>query len=378
MPTLRVVGRKWWIWQDVGGKQVRRSTGYPVLNKQTKEAALRRATEIELDVRAQQNRWEKDVPTVWEFWTTTYRPLYTVKKRHPERDYSIMAHVEASALASMRMDDVQKSDCDRYLTLRRSSFAANPGRKHPAPLSENTIQRERALLHAVFQQAVENELIDRNPWRKVERKDYTARNRILTPDVQVQLLRRLSPRYQRFVRFLVGTGLRLGELRGIKVERDLHLERRYVTVTGKFGKTRDVPLSLEVIEILKEQLEREGRLWPQSQWRLRHVLLKACSPRYARRPARNDDGTYSRIPPGDRTLLEPALPRLSPHDLRHTFGHRWLKDGGDIFKLSKILGHESVAVTQRHYAYLLTEDLVAAMDQRDLGIKVGIPEPVSQ
>ena len=40
-----------------------------------------------------------------------------------------------------------------------------------------------------------------------------------------------------------------------------------------------------------------------------------------------------------------------------------LEAGGDIYKLSKILGHSSVAVTEAHYAHLLKEDLVAASQQ---------------
>jgi integrase len=36
-----------------------------------------------------------------------------------------------------------------------------------------------------------------------------------------------------------------------------------------------------------------------------------------------------------------------------TFGTRWLQAGGDIYKLSKILGHSSVAVTEAHYAHSL-------------------------
>jgi integrase/recombinase XerD len=49
--------------------------------------------------------------------------------------------------------------------------------------------------------------------------------------------------------------------------------------------------------------------------------------------------------------------------LRHTFGTRWLQAGGDIYELSKILGHSSVAVTEAHYAHLQKEDLVAASQQ---------------
>ena len=48
---------------------------------------------------------------------------------------------------------------------------------------------------------------------------------------------------------------------------------------------------------------------------------------------------------------------LTPHTLRHTFGTRWLQAGGDIYKLSRILGHSSVAVTEAHYAHLLKDGL---------------------
>ncbi len=48
---------------------------------------------------------------------------------------------------------------------------------------------------------------------------------------------------------------------------------------------------------------------------------------------------------------------------RHTFGTRWLQADGDIYKLSRILGHSSVAVTEAYYAHLLKDDLVAASRQ---------------
>ena len=41
------------------------------------------------------------------------------------------------------------------------------------------------------------------------------------------------------------------------------------------------------------------------------------------------------------------VPSLTPDALRHSFGTRWLQAGGDIYKLSKILGHSSVAVTRQ-------------------------------
>jgi site-specific recombinase XerD len=40
------------------------------------------------------------------------------------------------------------------------------------------------------------------------------------------------------------------------------------------------------------------------------------------------------------------VPHMPPHVLRHTFGTRWLQAGGDIYKLSRILGYASVSVTK--------------------------------
>lgn len=48
-------------------------------------------------------------------------------------------------------------------------------------------------------------------------------------------------------------------------------------------------------------------------------------------------------------------PQLRFHDLRHTFASHWGLDGGDIFRLSKILGHANVTITQKVYAHLAPE-----------------------
>lgn len=39
------------------------------------------------------------------------------------------------------------------------------------------------------------------------------------------------------------------------------------------------------------------------------------------------------------------------HDLRHTFASHWVMNGGDLFKLQRVLGHQSAQMTSR-YAHL--------------------------
>lgn len=48
---------------------------------------------------------------------------------------------------------------------------------------------------------------------------------------------------------------------------------------------------------------------------------------------------------------------VTPHSLRNNFGRRFLIAGGDIFTLSKILGHSSVEVTEQAYADLSDGDI---------------------
>jgi site-specific recombinase XerD len=74
-----------------------------------------------------------------------------------------------------------------------------------------------------------------------------------------------------------------------------------------------------------------------------------------------DEKTKEQLPRNKTSVFRPfkaAVVRagvdkkLRIHDLRHTFAGLFLASGGDIFKLSKILGHSSVAITQEVYAHL--------------------------
>lgn len=49
------------------------------------------------------------------------------------------------------------------------------------------------------------------------------------------------------------------------------------------------------------------------------------------------------------------------HDLRRNCGSWMLQRSVDIYTVSRYLGHKSVAVTERSYAFLRTEDLREAV-----------------
>ncbi len=323
-------GEIWYFSKRIGGRRFRVSTGYA-----DRKSAERRASDIEHEIRAGIHGWKSTIPSFAQWWAV-YRKTYTPQKSASRRDAQIVAHF-LPLFGAKGLADITKSDVVRYLNLRRVQMTGNPGHKKRRPISESTVRRERGLLQAIFQRAIEEGYDIRNPFHGIARGKDRPRTRVLSLDEETKLLGALSPRFQRFVRFALGTGCRLQEIRGINPERDIDSARGTVHVTGKFGKERDVPMQPDARAALDEQLDAEGKLWTQNPQRLRQVLAAAS--------------------------VRAKMPHLTPHALRHTFGTRWLQAGGDIYKLSKILGHSSVAVTEAHYAHLLKEDLIAASKQ---------------
>lgn len=55
--------------------------------------------------------------------------------------------------------------------------------------------------------------------------------------------------------------------------------------------------------------------------------------------------------------IETALRRLSPHELRHTCGTLLYQRTGDLYAVSKFLGHSSVAITAKYYVHSDVEKL---------------------
>src|SRR4030095_13323140 len=103
-------------------------------------------------------------------------------------------------------------------------------------VSESTVRRERGLLQSIFERAIDEGHDFRNPFRGIKRGKDKARTRVLSLEEETLLLEALHPRFQRFVRFALGTGCRLDEIRGIVPERDIYLLHGTVT---RIGHVRD-------------------------------------------------------------------------------------------------------------------------------------------
>jgi integrase/recombinase XerC len=150
---------------------------------------------------------------------------------------------------------------------------------------------------------------------------------------------------------MYGSGLRVGEVAGLTVDR-VDLDRGRVTVMGKGAKEREVPMSDYAVDALSAYLSAGRRaLAPDGARELFHNRRKKpFSPRDIRTMVERYGGT---VLPGRR---------VTPHTLRHSFATHLLEGGADIRAVQELLGHASVATTQR-YTHVSRSRLFQAYEQ---------------
>jgi integrase/recombinase XerC len=130
---------------------------------------------------------------------------------------------------------------------------------------------------------------------------------------------------------LYGSGLRVGELCGLDLG-DIDLKASAAVVWGKGSKQRRVPLSEPAVEAVAAWLEVRPDPEPAD---VAAVFVNQRAKRLTPRDVR-------RIL--DRRSSEPT----HPHALRHTFATHLLDGGADLRVVQELLGHSSVATTQRY------------------------------
>lgn len=130
------------------------------------------------------------------------------------------------------------------------------------------------------------------------------------------------------------TGMRLSELINLK-EKQLDLGRSQIKVLGKGNKERIIPISKEVIVII-----RDYQHWKRKEFEnTEEVLLvtakgKRMYPKYAYLLVKQYLGDIK------------TLDKKSPHILRHTFATHLMNGGADLNAVKELLGHSSLASTQ--------------------------------
>ena len=256
-------------------------------------------------------------------------------------------------LGDVEMDKIKSSSLSAFVNKRLRD------------VSPSTVRRDLSTLSAIFVQAQLWEGASSNPVRpfveargKIDLVEGEPRTRYLSRDEEDALLRYAGDTFRMLFAFNIDTGLRLSELKNLgwaNVKLDLpnsHLipSRGQILVEKKKTKTkgasRKVPLLDRSYDFLKNAEKKSLTVF-----------------------ATVDGNAYSRNSPTiweavQKAARKAGIEDLTPHDFRRTCGCRLLQDYKVSMEVvSRWLGHSSVRVTERHYAFLEVEQLHQAVEE---------------
>lgn len=220
-------------------------------------------------------------------------------------------------------------------------------------VSMATVNNYTRNLRVYFNYMYDNRLIKVNPMKKIKptRIPRKAKGYLNDKDFN-NLLKSFDlskfHEYRDYVitQLIFDTGMRIGECLMIKDETDINFNERTIFLPAdntKGKKDRYVFFSM--------QMATELRRWLQYRDRYKESEFLFCTIKGSQLLERSFESNFTNY--GERI----GNREISPHLIRNNFAKRFLMNGGDIYTLSKILGHSSVKVTEECYLDLQTEDL---------------------
>jgi integrase/recombinase XerC len=211
--------------------------------------------------------------------------------------------------------------------------------------ARRTIARKASVVRRYFDWARRRGLVERDPTNGLSTPRGEARlPRVLRDDELTILLDEPTPRAlvgdeatrardDAVLELLYGSGLRVSEVCSLGVA-DLDLPRERVTVWGKGGKQRTVPLSSPACAALARWIEAYRPTVATAGLDASRALF--CNTRGVRLTPRDIRRVL------DRRSVSPT----HPHALRHTFATHLLDGGADLRAVQELLGHADLSTTQ--------------------------------
>ena len=272
----------------------------------------------------------------------------TIKLYDRQLEY-LAAYIEKADGVTM-LEDVRSVHIKRFLVGK-----AEAGRK---PQYINDLLK---AFKVFFKYCVQEEHIKTDPCAKVHNvKQPKVRIRTFNEEEIRGMLNYFSGRKYTDIRnktmlaLFFDTGMRLNEVLTLKQEQ---IHDDYILVHGKGNKERLVPVSPYLSKLLlKYRVVKDSYF---------HINIIPQS--YVFVSYRGEQLTQQAV---SNMLKEAAEAigvrkdiRVSPHTCRHTFAHLQLKNGLDLYSLSRLMGHENISITQRYLDGIRDDEVLTAAKQ---------------
>lgn len=243
-------------------------------------------------------------------------------------------------------------------------------------LGENTVRGIYRLLSAAMRAALDDGIISKNPCRKIcVKRGERVQQRVFSREEQKKVEKTLSQGEDLTALFAMYTGLRLGEICGLRWS-DINWENGTATVCRTVQRLKRMdtdkclkcggaktylmigspksPSSCRTIPIptfLLKRLEMQKKQRSAVQLTKGYIFgtgMRAADPRTIQR---RFSGVVRRL----------EIPHAHFHTLRHSYATRLLEMGVDVKTVSQLLGHSSAKTTLDCYAHSLLDQQRSAV-----------------
>ncbi len=276
-------------------------------------------------------------------WLELDQFLHYLKNERLYSDYTLEAYRNDLAQFiefAERKNNDQTVEPEEVKTLLIRTFL---GHLLKLGLQKRSITRKLSAIKSFFKYLFRNELIQVNPATIVSGPRLDRRLPVVLSMEQARQVMTLPPddsfeglRDRAILELLYGSGLRLGELLALTLEK-VDFASELIRVMGKRQKERLLPLGTYARRALETYLTaRESEIGRPKANSVVFVNSRgeALYPLAVQKMAK----AY---------MQELSEQRgLSPHVLRHSFATHLLDNGADLFAVKELLGHESLSTTQ--------------------------------
>lgn len=226
--------------------------------------------------------------------------------------------------------------------------------------SSTVVLRALGVLDGILDVAIDDRRLVSNPARHVRNlpRRGPGKRRVYLSHDQVATLAACSA-YPTLVLTLAYTGLSWGEATGLRVRSVNRLRRRFVIEENA------VMIAYEIHVGTPKTHEKRSVPYPE---RLALMIEQACAGKGPEGLLFGDGDNHMRNSGAQgwfadavrrAQAVDPSIPRLTPHDLRHTAASLAISSGANVKAVRRMLGHASAAMTLDTYADLFDDDLDA-------------------
>lgn len=250
--------------------------------------------------------------------------------------------------------------------------------------SYSSIRKVYNYTKSVYEFAVEHKDVSENPIKKIVlpkaiKKDIS--DIVFYNDDEIKLIKKNALvkfpnsdvyvfRYGYAIILLLYTGMRCGELLGLKWE-DVNFENKTIFIQRnlKQVKNRDEDIKQKFIVIEQTTKTKAGKRYIHLSDMALEALkyyqsIKTDSP-YVLSTKNSKPVSFRNLDRAFRNILTRAgiTKQYGVHSLRHTFASMLFKKGVDVKTVSEILGHSDVGITYNIYIHIINEQKIKAIEQ---------------